>query len=217
MNPRTSCYSALSSREVLRRRRAIQENKTWSGKNLWLYIIEGWTFFLEYQCRSEECVLYSYELFLWTSLPSWDLLPLFMSYSASFSWDMQHISSIVAHYYTYEILVSHFLSSLFSCRLLICMVLLSQTRSPRVGGLAKQHRMAVEASKVRNLESSLLFLQQEHANTLKCLHEEIKTLQKRNSGLYLLIKTSYYCDSLKSGWIMVCACTSSQMSCDCPQ
>ena len=34
----------------------------------------------------------------------------------------------------------------------------------------------------RNLESSILFMQQEHANTLKALHEEIQKLQKKSSG-----------------------------------
>ena len=34
----------------------------------------------------------------------------------------------------------------------------------------------------RNLESSILFMQQEHANTLKALHEEIQKLQKKCSG-----------------------------------
>ena len=35
----------------------------------------------------------------------------------------------------------------------------------------------------RNLESSILFMQQEHANTLKALHEEIQKLQKKCSGI----------------------------------
>ncbi|XP_041348955.1 coiled-coil domain-containing protein 92-like [Gigantopelta aegis] len=35
----------------------------------------------------------------------------------------------------------------------------------------------------RNLESSILFIQQEHANTLKALHEEIHSLQKKCSDL----------------------------------
>lgn len=34
----------------------------------------------------------------------------------------------------------------------------------------------------RNLESAILFMQSEHANTLKGLHEEIKNLQKKCSG-----------------------------------
>ena len=34
----------------------------------------------------------------------------------------------------------------------------------------------------RNLESSILFMQQEHAGTLKALHEEIQKLQKKCSG-----------------------------------
>lgn len=34
----------------------------------------------------------------------------------------------------------------------------------------------------RNLESSILFMQTEHAQTLKGLHEEIKNLQKKCSG-----------------------------------
>ena len=34
----------------------------------------------------------------------------------------------------------------------------------------------------RNLESEVLFLRQEHAKTLKGLHEEIKVLQKRCTG-----------------------------------
>ena len=40
----------------------------------------------------------------------------------------------------------------------------------------------------RNLESSILFMQQEHANTLKALHEEIQKLQKKCSG-----KVSKHC------------------------
>ncbi|KAL5017133.1 hypothetical protein ScPMuIL_006722 [Solemya velum] len=35
----------------------------------------------------------------------------------------------------------------------------------------------------RNLESNILFMQQEHATTLKALHEEIQTLQKKCSDL----------------------------------
>lgn len=35
----------------------------------------------------------------------------------------------------------------------------------------------------RNLESSLLFMQQEHSNTLRALHEEISKLQKRCTGM----------------------------------
>jgi len=37
--------------------------------------------------------------------------------------------------------------------------------------------------KQRNLDSAILFMQQEHAQTLKGLHEEIATLQKRCSGV----------------------------------
>ncbi|KAL4224214.1 Coiled-coil domain of unknown function [Mactra antiquata] len=40
-----------------------------------------------------------------------------------------------------------------------------------------------EAIHKRNLESSILFMQQEHAATLKALHEEIKKLQKKCSDL----------------------------------
>ena len=36
--------------------------------------------------------------------------------------------------------------------------------------------------RVRSLESSVLYLQQQHAETLRGLHEEIRNLQKRNSG-----------------------------------
>lgn len=43
--------------------------------------------------------------------------------------------------------------------------------------------MATEAAvHKRNLESSILFMQQEHATTLKALHEEIQKLQKRCTG-----------------------------------
>ena len=43
--------------------------------------------------------------------------------------------------------------------------------------------MATEAAvHKRNLESSILFMQQEHAATLKALHEEIQKLQKRCTG-----------------------------------
>ncbi|XP_069134980.1 coiled-coil domain-containing protein 92-like [Argopecten irradians] len=35
----------------------------------------------------------------------------------------------------------------------------------------------------RNMESAILFMQQEHANTLKALHEEIRNLQKKCSDL----------------------------------
>jgi hypothetical protein len=46
--------------------------------------------------------------------------------------------------------------------------------------------MATQAEiKQRNLESSILYLQQEHSNTLKGLHEEIQQLQKKNSGMNL--------------------------------
>lgn len=44
--------------------------------------------------------------------------------------------------------------------------------------------MAASAVKQVNLESSILFMQQEHAATLKGLHEEIQKLQKRCSGVY---------------------------------
>lgn len=43
--------------------------------------------------------------------------------------------------------------------------------------------MAASAVKQVNLESSILFMQQEHAATLKGLHEEIQKLQKRCSEL----------------------------------
>ena len=45
--------------------------------------------------------------------------------------------------------------------------------------------MATEASvhKRRNLDSSILFIQQEHATTLKALHEEIQRLQQRCTGM----------------------------------
>ncbi|XP_064618777.1 coiled-coil domain-containing protein 92-like [Lineus longissimus] len=44
--------------------------------------------------------------------------------------------------------------------------------------------MATQAEiKQRNLESSILYLQQEHSTTLKGLHEEIQLLQKKNSEL----------------------------------
>jgi coiled-coil domain-containing protein 92 len=46
-----------------------------------------------------------------------------------------------------------------------------------------------EAIHKRNLESSILFMQQEHAATLKALHEEIKKLQKKCSGK---IRTVFY-------------------------
>lgn len=39
-----------------------------------------------------------------------------------------------------------------------------------------------EAIHKRNLESSILFMQQEHAATLKALHEEIQKLQKKCTG-----------------------------------
>lgn len=43
-------------------------------------------------------------------------------------------------------------------------------------------RMTQEAIHKRNLESSILFMQQEHAATLKALHEEIQKLQKKCTG-----------------------------------
>lgn len=42
--------------------------------------------------------------------------------------------------------------------------------------------MAVDSMREKSLQSSILFMQQEHANTLKALHEEIEHLQKRCSG-----------------------------------
>ncbi|XP_067686041.1 coiled-coil domain-containing protein 92-like [Haliotis asinina] len=44
----------------------------------------------------------------------------------------------------------------------------------------------------RNLESSILFMQQEHATTLKCLHEEIHNLQKKCSDLTFQITMQGY-------------------------
>jgi len=40
------------------------------------------------------------------------------------------------------------------------------------------------AAHQRNLESAILFMQQEHANTLKGLHDEIRNLQKKYSGVW---------------------------------
>ena len=39
-----------------------------------------------------------------------------------------------------------------------------------------------EAAHRRNEESALLFMQQEHAETLKGLHDEIRKLQKKYTG-----------------------------------
>lgn len=44
----------------------------------------------------------------------------------------------------------------------------------------------------RNLESNILFMQQEHANTLKCLHEEIEKLQKKCSGWWHIMHAFLY-------------------------
>ena len=41
-----------------------------------------------------------------------------------------------------------------------------------------------EAIYKRNMESNILFMQQEHAATLKALHEEIQKLQKKCSGKF---------------------------------
>lgn len=38
-------------------------------------------------------------------------------------------------------------------------------------------------SEKQNLQSSLLFMQQEHSNTLRALHEEIAGLQKKCRGI----------------------------------
>lgn len=47
----------------------------------------------------------------------------------------------------------------------------------------KPTTMATQAAvHKRNLESAILFMQTEHAQTLKGLHEEIKNLQKKCSG-----------------------------------
>ena len=40
----------------------------------------------------------------------------------------------------------------------------------------------IDSMKQKNLESSILFMQQEHSNTLKGLHEEIHKLQQKCSG-----------------------------------
>ena len=53
-------------------------------------------------------------------------------------------------------------------------VLFSFGREPMMTSQAAIHK--------RNLESSILFMQQEHAGTLKALHEEIQKLQKKCSG-----------------------------------
>ena len=41
---------------------------------------------------------------------------------------------------------------------------------------------AISQIRQESLEKSILFMQQDHANTLKGLHEEIQKLQKRCSG-----------------------------------
>ena len=49
--------------------------------------------------------------------------------------------------------------------------------------LAKTDKMSSESAiQKRNMESSILFMQQEHAAILKGLHEEIGRLQKRCTG-----------------------------------
>lgn len=42
----------------------------------------------------------------------------------------------------------------------------------------------IDVMKQKNLESSILFMQQEHATTLKGLHGEINKLQQRCSGIH---------------------------------
>lgn len=50
----------------------------------------------------------------------------------------------------------------------------------------------------RNLESAILFMQTEHAQTLKGLHEEIKDLQKKCSGITKNINFSFLYIIMKS-------------------
>ena len=50
--------------------------------------------------------------------------------------------------------------------------------------------MATQAAYQRNMESNILFMQTEHAKTLKGLHEEIQTLQKKCSGKYTGIRNN---------------------------
>jgi coiled-coil domain-containing protein 92 len=53
-----------------------------------------------------------------------------------------------------------------------------------IGTLPPSIAMATQAAvHQRNLESAILFMQTEHAQTLKGLHEEIKNLQKKCSGI----------------------------------
>ena len=49
-----------------------------------------------------------------------------------------------------------------------------------IGSVPRPSSMA--GMREKNLESAVLFMQTEHASTLKALHEEIQHLQKRCSG-----------------------------------
>ena len=44
-------------------------------------------------------------------------------------------------------------------------------------------KMAMETIRQQNMQSSILFMQQEHAKTLSGLHDEIHRLQKKCSGI----------------------------------
>ena len=59
----------------------------------------------------------------------------------------------------------------------------------------KEMPMALPSAREDNLQKSLYWLQQEHAKTLRDLHEEISKLQKRCSGELL---TNYNDDIFKS-------------------
>ena len=60
--------------------------------------------------------------------------------------------------------------------------------SSGTNGIEQTEPAPLMLGRVRSLESSVLYLQQQHAETLRGLHEEIRNLQKRNSGTKLLFK-----------------------------
>lgn len=48
--------------------------------------------------------------------------------------------------------------------------------------------------KLKNAESSIAFLQEQHAKTLEDLHKEIERLQKKSASEYLLFVHQYCTD-----------------------
>jgi len=68
--------------------------------------------------------------------------------------------------------------------------------------------MAMDVVRQQNMQSSILFMQQEHANTLSGLHNEIHRLQQKCSGIVTRVVQIVF----HNGWLCTVNLLQSGMS-----